>query len=103
MKKLYRFIVLAVCVCMMASCGKKSEIVVSDLAQAIAGGVAFSEPLTEIDSSAAERLLYLNPNDYSEIAMYIGTEATCDEFVIISSSNTKSITENPCQIQRVRA
>lgn len=76
-----------------SSCGKKSEIVHGELAQALCGSVPFSERLTQLDDSAAQRLLYLNPNDYSELTMLVGTRATCDQIIIVKTASEKTVKE----------
>lgn len=91
MKKIYLLIAAAISLTLMVSCGKKSEIVQSELVDALLNGVAFSETLTELGSAEAEKRFYLNPNEYSEITAYVGTKATCDEIVVIKSSNNENV------------
>lgn len=93
MKKLYLIVVVTVCTVLLTACGKKSEINRAELAAQINSNVTFSEQLTEIDAVSAELELFLNPNDYSGITMYSGTEATCDEFIIIDTSDTDAIVQ----------
>ena len=68
-----------------ASCGKISEISSAELAELLNSSSVFSERLTGIDAAAAEKRFFLNPSDYNEITAYIGTKATCDEFVIVKT------------------
>lgn len=91
MKKIYLLIAAAISLTLMVSCGKKSEIVQSELVEAILNGSTFSETLTELGNAEAEKRFYLNPNEYSEITAYVGTKATCDEIVVIKSSDTDNI------------
>lgn len=91
MKRIVSAVILSLAIFMLAGCGKISEINSSELAEKIYTSVAFSENLTQIEGSAAEKRYFLNPNDYSEITAYVGTKATCDEFVIIKTNNTENI------------
>jgi hypothetical protein len=76
---------------LLASCGRKREVDCAELTDVFKAHVAFSEVLTEIDSSNAAKLLNLNPNDYSELTMYAGTRSTADEFVIVKTTGTESV------------
>lgn len=79
---------------LLVSCGKKSEIINAELSQAITDNVEFSEQLTQIDTLNAQKRYMLSSKDYSEITAFVGTASVCDEFVIVKTSNTESITED---------
>lgn len=88
MKKL---MILILCTALLTACGKKKEILSGELAQKLCAEVPFSEQLTEIDETTSSKLLYLNPNDYSEIMMYVGTQATCDELALIRTNTPDEV------------
>lgn len=92
-KKIYPMIAAVLCIVLFTACGRKNEVIGSELAQEFCQEVPFAEALTEIDSSSAVKLLYLNPNDYSEIVMYIGTQSTCDEFAIIKTNTPDTVVD----------
>ena len=79
---------------LLASCGKKSEIINAELSQAIKDNVEFSEQLTQIDTINAQKRYMLSSKDYSEITAFVGTASVCDEFVIVKTSNTEGIIED---------
>lgn len=74
-----------------SACGKIAEIDSTALADRLNSSVTFSEQLTEIEGTAAEKRFYLNPNDYTELTAYVGTKATCDEFAIIKTSSPDTV------------
>ncbi len=78
---------------LLCGCGKKSEIIPADLAIALNESVSFSEALAEIDGSSAGRRYNISSGDYDEITAFVGTPSTCDEFVIVKTSDTDAITE----------
>lgn len=86
-------VILLLSVLMLASCGKIKEINADELATELLSGVPFSETLTEIDVSAADQMLMLNPSNYSDIKMYVGTLSTCDCIAIINAKNTSVVEE----------
>lgn len=91
MKK-YGFMILAIVMAVAISgCGKKKEIVASELAEALTNASLFSEQLTELDSVSGEKRYGLNAKDYDELTSYVGTNATCDEFLIVKGGNPDSI------------
>ncbi|MGN0182529.1 MAG: DUF4358 domain-containing protein [Candidatus Ornithomonoglobus sp.] len=92
-KKMYALAVILLCTALFAGCGKKREVSGTELAQVLCREVPFSEALAEIDNTTSSKLLYLNPNEYSRITMYVGTQSTCDEFAIVETSNPESVTE----------
>ena len=79
---------------LLMSCGKKSEIINSELSREITDNVEFSEQLTQIDTINAQKRYMLSSKDYSEITAFVGTASVCDEFVIVKTSNTEGITED---------
>lgn len=91
MKKRFLLFICTVCLSVCTACGKISEVVQNDLADKINSEVAFSEPLLELEGAEAEKRFYLNPNEYSEMTAFVGTKATCDEFVIIKSSQLDNV------------
>ncbi|MGN0161989.1 MAG: DUF4358 domain-containing protein [Candidatus Ornithomonoglobus sp.] len=92
-KKIYALISILLCTVFFAGCGKKREVSGAELADVLCREVPFSETLTEIDNTTSSKLLYLNPNEYSKITMYVGTQSTCDEFAIIETSNPSDVIE----------
>lgn len=74
-----------------ASCGKIDEIVIEDLSQRYLNSDIFSENLVELDELSAQKMLYINPSDYKEIKVYKGTNAVCDEMVIVKTSSPQSM------------
>lgn len=92
-KKLYSLVAILLCAVLFTGCGKKREIAGEELAEVLCRDVPFSEALSKIDTAASSKLLYLNPNDYSDITMYVGTQSTCDEFVIVETSATETVTK----------
>lgn len=93
MRKIKFFIALMLVLFSIVGCGKKSEINSADLALSLNSDVTFGEQLTEIDSSAAQRRYGISSKDYENIISFVGTKGTCDEFVIIKTSDTDKITE----------
>ena len=79
---------------LLASCGKKSEIINAELSQAIKDNVEFSEQLTQIDTINAQKRYMLSSKDYSEITAFVGTASVCDEFVIVKTTDTEGIAED---------
>ena len=79
---------------LLMSCGKKSEIINSELSREITDNVEFSEQLTQIDTINAQKRYMLSSKDYSEITAFVGTASVCDEFVIVKTSNTEGIIED---------
>lgn len=93
MKKIiFIFTILTVMV-FSASCGKIDKVAHDELTARLVSNVAFSEKLTQIDEIAAQKQLFLNPNDYSNITMLIGTRATCEQIIIIDTANETVIDE----------
>ncbi len=93
MKKYRIYLLSMICILLLVSCGKKDEITGAELAEYINGNIEFSETLTELDESGAERYFFLNPGEYSEITAYVGTKAVCDEFVIVKTTDTATVIE----------
>ncbi len=91
MKKLIFTIVSVLVLTILAACGKVSEIDSVSLSERINSSVAFSERLTQIEGTPAEKRFFLNPNDYTEITAFVGTNATCDEFAIIKTNDTQNV------------
>ena len=79
---------------LLMSCGKKSEIINSELSREITDNVEFSEQLTQIDTINAQKRYMLSSKDYSEITAFVGTASVCDEFVIVKTTDTEGITED---------
>lgn len=79
---------------LLMSCGKKSEIINSELSREITDNVEFSEQLTQIDTINAQKRYMLSSKDYSEITAFVGTASVCDEFVIVKATDTEGITED---------
>lgn len=73
---------------MLTACGKIEGIVHTELAKIINERVTFTENLTRINDSSAQSRYFLSAGDYSEITAYVGTKATCDEFVIVKTNDT---------------
>ena len=90
MKKYLKLIPLLV-ILVLAGCGKKDEIVSSELSQALMDANLFCEQLTVLDNDNAEKRYSLNPKDYSELTAAVGTASTCDEFAIIKTGNADSV------------
>ncbi|MEE1351854.1 MAG: DUF4358 domain-containing protein [Clostridia bacterium] len=93
MKRILISIIAIALTVSVLGCGKKKEIINSELASVLVNNAVFSEVLTEIDSSSAERRYLISPKDYSEITAYVGTNGVCDEFLIVKTSNTASMIE----------
>lgn len=91
MKKVFICAVLTVVLTGAAACGKISSIDCEALAEALNEDVTFSETLTWIDNTVAEQYFNINPNNYTEMTAYVGTKAVCDEFVIVKTKNTSSV------------
>lgn len=91
MRRFILSLIVLVSLALAVSCGKKSEIIPSELAALINQNVSFTEELTKLDNDAAQKMCYLNSNDYSEILALVGTKATCDEIVIITTENTENV------------
>ena len=79
---------------LLMSCGKKSEIINSELSREITDNVEFSEQLTQIDTINAQKRYMLSSKDYSEITAFVGTASVCDEFVIVKTTDTEGIIED---------
>lgn len=79
---------------LLMSCGKKSEIINSELSREITDNVEFSEQLTQIDTINAQKRYMLSSKDYSEITAFVGTASVCDEFVIVKTTDTEGIAED---------
>ena len=79
---------------LLMSCGKKSEIINSELSREITDNVEFSEQLTQVDTINAQKRYMLSSKDYSEITAFVGTASVCDEFVIVKTTDTEGITED---------
>ncbi len=92
-KKIYSLIAILLCTALFTGCGKKREVSGAEFAEVLCREVPFAETLTEIDNTTSSKLLYLNPNEYSKITMYVGTQSTCDEFAIIETSSPADVTE----------
>ena len=71
---------------LMCGCGKKSEIVNSDLAYKLNSEFTFAEPLTELDDYAAQKRYGISTGDYTELTAFAGTKGVCDEFLIVKTS-----------------
>lgn len=91
MKKIFICAVLSLSLISAAACGKISSIDCETLAEVLNSDVAFSETLTQLDNTGAEQYFNINPNNYDEIAAYVGTNAVCDEFVIVKTKNTSTV------------
>ena len=81
----------ALCAILIAGCGKIKSVEPQALAEAINDNVTFDDYLSVIDSDGAEKYFYLNPNDYTELVAYVGTDATCDEFIIVKTNDVQTI------------
>ncbi|MGN1115741.1 MAG: DUF4358 domain-containing protein, partial [Candidatus Ornithomonoglobus sp.] len=92
-KKLYLIVTILLSTALFTGCGRKREVSGTELAQALCSEVPFAEALTEIDNTISSKLLYLNPNEYSKITMYVGTRSTCDEFAIVETSSPENVTK----------
>ena len=79
---------------LLMRCGKKSEIINSELSREITDNVEFSEQLTQVDTINAQKRYMLSSKDYSEITAFVGTASVCDEFVIVKTTDTEGITED---------
>lgn len=90
MKKCLMFIPLILIV-FLVGCGKKEEIVISDLSSAISESVKFSERLTQLDTENIEKRYSLNTKDYADAVAFVGTVSTCDEYVIIKTESAESV------------
>lgn len=93
MKKYNVLIALTAMLLLMCGCGKKETIDISELSGALAESVSFSEQLTQIDVSNIEKRYALNSKDYTEVAAFVGTLSTCDEYVIVKTENPEAMTE----------
>ncbi len=89
--KRYMIFTLFIVMLLITGCGKKEDIVNIDLAQTFSESELFEERLEEIDISTAEIRYGLNKNDYSELTAFVGTKSSCDEFIIVKSSNIEKI------------
>lgn len=88
MKKVLFIISAVIMLLMSAACGKIEGVVQTELAKIINERVSFSEPLTRLNDSSAQSRYFLSAGDYSEMTAYVGTKATCDEFVIVKTNDT---------------
>ncbi len=89
MKKYLLFV--AVIVLLISGCGKKDEIVNSELANSYISSGIFTEMLEEITPSKAEVRYGLNTSDYSELTSFVGTKSNCDEVIIIKTDRTEKV------------
>ena len=89
--RIFTAVIICAAAVVMSSCGKIAEINSAELAERLNSSVAFSEHLTEIEDAAAEKRFYLNPGEYTEMTAFVGTKATCDEFVIIKANDTEAV------------
>lgn len=92
-RKLYLTIILPLLAAALFGCGKKRAVSGEELAAALCRDVPFAETLTEIDNTASSKQLFLNPNEYSKITMYVSSSSSCDEFAIIETANTGGAAE----------
>lgn len=93
MNKYLKLIPAIMVMFLLFGCGKKSDIISSDLVQNLTDNVAFTEQLTEISSNNAETRYGLDSKDYIDIMAVIGTAATCDEIVIVKTDDTDNVME----------
>ena len=91
MKKIFICAVLALFVMGASSCGKIGSVDCETLAEVLNEDVSFSETLTWMDTPVAEQYFNINPSDYTEMTAYVGTNAVCDEFVIVKTKNISTI------------
>lgn len=91
MKRHISFILLTMVLLVLAGCGKKSEVVVSELTTALLENVSFSEQLTQIDKENIENRYSLNSKDFSEITAFVGTASVCDECVIVKTESPEAM------------
>ena len=75
----------------LTGCGKKAEVVVDELADSLVASELFCEKLERIDSRVAEKRYSFNTKDYTELAAYVGTKATADEFVIVTTETPEKV------------
>ena len=92
MKKTLLAAMVMLCICMISACGKKDEIVLSELASKLNSEIGFNEKLSELDDAASAGYVYLNPGEYKEIKAYVSTNAVVDEFIIIKTSSVSAVT-----------
>lgn len=92
MKKYVCLILTAMLMLLMSGCGKKSEIINSELAYKLNSELTFAEPLTELDDFAAEQRYGINPGDYTELTAFVGTKGICDEFLIVKTPSVEGMT-----------
>ena len=91
MKKTHLVGAVILSVCMLTACGKKDEIILSELSSKLISEIDFNEQLTELNEDGAARYLYLNPGEYKEITAYVSTNAVVDEFIIIKTSSASTV------------
>lgn len=89
--KRYIIFALLITLFVITGCGKKENIVNIELAGVFAGSELFEEKLEEINASTAEIRYGLNKNDYSELTSFVGTKSSCDEFIIVKTSNVEKV------------
>ncbi len=92
MRKYICLMLTVASVLLMSGCGKKSEIVNSELAYKLNSELEFAEPLTELDDFAAEQRYGINPGDYTELTAFVGTKGICDEFLIVKTPSAEGMT-----------
>lgn len=93
MKRHISIILITTLFFVLAGCGKKSEITVSELTAALSENVSFSEQLTQIDAENIEERYSLNSKDFNEITAFVGTASVCDEFVIVKTDSPETMKE----------
>ena len=93
MKKIISALAILFVMMFSSSCGKIDQIAHDELTERLLSNVSFSEKLTEIDEISAQKQLFLNPNEYSNITMLVGTRATCEQIIIVDTANETVIDE----------
>lgn len=91
--KLFALLTVLLCAFSLCSCNAKGSVAASELAKTISNEAVFCETMTEIDDATAGKLLMLNPNDYSELSMYVGTKSTCERVIVIRTSSPDTVNE----------
>lgn len=90
-QKINIVLMVLICAALIASCGKKKNIVSEELSAKILENVKFAENLTQLDEAGAMRYYNINPSDCKSITAYVGTKAVCDEYVIIETGSPKTV------------
>jgi hypothetical protein len=86
-------ITLLLAVITLAAAGCRTtvrDIDMNQLAEQLNANIRFSEPLAALEAENAERLYRIDQSDVGEVAAYIGSGATVDEFSIWKTTDDEA-------------